>query len=69
MGNLLIIEQTSQFNEAVAALIELEAMKAENSARQYDGMSPAYGEKEFMDLMDRYSLGLNDRIGKQRRFY
>ena len=31
-----------QINEAVSALIELEAMKAENKQRESEGRSPAY---------------------------
>jgi len=51
------------FSQSVAALIRLEAMKAENYRREYQGDAPAYGEKEFDELTNEYVIGSNDVTG------
>jgi hypothetical protein len=45
--------------QAVAAQIEMEAMKAENRRREDQGKSLAYGEEEFASLIDKYGLHHN----------
>lgn len=62
-------QHANQFNQAVSALIELEAMKAENKNRENQGLSPAYGEKDFMNLLDQYDLGYNGCVNKSRNFF
>lgn len=44
----------------VAALIELEGMKAENAVRASKGESPAYGEDAFNNLLKRSGIGFNN---------
>lgn len=57
-----------QINEAVSALIELEAMKADNQQRESEGNSPAYTSEQIMDLQCKYSLDYNSIIDKYREF-
>ena len=52
----------------VAAEIELAAMKAENVAREIAGQAPAYGEKQFMDLISNYSLHHNGLMESLRNY-
>jgi len=44
------------FANAVAAQAEIEGMKSENRLREFQDLSPAYGEKEFMEIIDKYGL-------------
>lgn len=46
-------------SQIAAAMIELEAMKAENQCRQVEGLPPAYREDTFLLLIDKYGLGHN----------
>ncbi len=46
-------------SQIACALIELEAMKAENLARIFDMKAQAYTEKDFMALIDKYYLHHN----------
>ncbi len=62
-------EHAHQLNDVAAALIELESMKAANIQRQSQGLSPAYGEEQFRELLSIYSLGYNENIDKSRRFF
>lgn len=48
-----------QRSMTVGAQIELEAMKSENRLREQNDKAPAYGYKDFMDLIERYELGHN----------
>ena len=57
-----------QINEAVSALIELEAMKADNQQRESEGNSPAYTSGQIMDLQCKYALDYNSIIDKYREF-
>lgn len=57
-----------QFNEAISALIELEAMKAENQQREAEENSPAYTHEVIMDLQRKYALDYNSIIDKYREF-
>lgn len=57
-----------QINEAVSALIELEAMKAENKQRESEDSSPAYTYEQIMNLQSQYSLDYNSIIDKYREF-
>ncbi len=41
------------------ARIELEGMIAENQIRQHRGESPAYVEKDFLDLRDKHGIHHN----------
>mgnify|MGYP001823689767 CR=1 FL=1 len=53
-------QQAAYINaQAVAASVELEAMKAANWMREMQGHTIAYGEEEFLALIDRYGLGHN----------
>lgn len=61
-------EHSLQFNMAVSALIELEAMKAENQSRFQDGLSIAYGEDQIRELLSEYGLGYNGCIEKSRNY-
>ena len=47
------------FANAVAAMIELEGMKAENVIRTHRLESPAYVEDDFVSLIDSHELGYN----------
>lgn len=69
METHVLQEFTRQINEAVAALIEMEAMKAQNMARENEGLSPVYSEIHFRSILDTYSFGYNENIEKMRRFY
>ena len=64
-----MIEHARQFNEAVSVLIELEGMKAENRQRIAEGKSLAYVEDDFLELLNKYSLGYNSCVEKFRNFY
>jgi hypothetical protein len=57
-----------QINEAVSAIIELEAMKAENQQREAEGSSPAYTYDQIMTLQSQYALDYNSIIDKYREF-
>lgn len=61
-------EHSLQFNMAVSALIELEAMKVENQSRLQDGLSIAYGEDQIRELLNEYGLGYNGCIEKSRNY-
>lgn len=71
MSNLTdnVLQQFArQINEAVSALIELEAMKAENQQREAEGSSPAYTYDQIMNLQNQYALDYNSIIDKYREF-
>ena len=57
-------EQSAAFVQAQAAcmLVELEAMKAANKAREQQGLSPCYGEAAFMALIDRWGVHHNGAL-------
>lgn len=57
-----------QINEAASALIELEAMKAENRQREAEAGSPAYTYDQIMNLQNQYALDYNSIIDKYREF-
>jgi hypothetical protein len=48
--------------QTAAALIEMEAMKAANWMREMQGHTIAYGEDEFLALLDKYDLHHNSVI-------
>lgn len=48
--------------QTACMLAELEAMKAANRARQMQDQSDAYGENEFLALIDRYGIHHNGAI-------
>lgn len=48
--------------QAIAAEIEMVSMRAANAERESNGFSPAYGEKAFIDLIDKYGLSHNALI-------
>lgn len=48
--------------QAVAAAIELEAMRAENADRESKGLSQAYDESSFHKLQELYCITHNDVI-------
>jgi hypothetical protein len=41
------------------AEIEMNAMKAENKQRELLGESPAYTERDFMNLIEKHGIGEN----------
>ena len=45
--------------QAVCAMAEIEAMKAENWMREMHGYTIANGEEEFLAVPDKYSLHHN----------
>lgn len=47
------------FAQSVAALAEIEGMKAENMIRESLGHSMAYDHVAFMEVIDRYGLHHN----------
>lgn len=51
------------FSQSVACLCELEAMKAANREREFQGLAPAYGEDQFRGLFDRFTIDYNDVLG------
>lgn len=57
-------EQAAAFVNAQTAcmLVELEAMKAANKRREDQGFSPAYGEEEFLALIDKYGVHHNGAL-------
>lgn len=57
-------EQSAAFVQAQAAcmLVELEAMKAANKRREDQGHSPAYGEEEFLALIDKWGVHHNGAL-------
>lgn len=48
------------FSRTVAALIELEAMRAENQRCAHRGMEVAYGEGTFITMLSRSGIQEND---------
>lgn len=51
------------FSQSVAALAELEGMKAANTERKLNGQSLAYGEDAFNKVAERFGIGANQVIG------
>jgi hypothetical protein len=49
--------------DAVSALIEALGMTAENTIRQRQGKTLAYGDKAFYDVIDQHCLGYNKVAG------
>ena len=47
------------FSQSVAAMAEIEAMKAKNTYRKMRGETIAYDENAFMHVIDQYGLGSN----------
>jgi len=45
--------------QSVAAMAEIEAMKAFNYERAAHGYSPGYGEEAFLDVIEKYGLHHN----------
>lgn len=68
MNENTLIEHAKQINEATSALIEMEAMKAENRQRELNGQSLAWGFADFQCLLETYGLGYNGCIVKLGRF-
>lgn len=50
------------FAQSVAALAEIESMKAVNQIREIQGHAIAYGEKSFLDVIEKYGLHQNSLI-------
>jgi len=48
------------FTQAVCALIELEAMLAENQSREYRNEAIAYPFDEILKLQEKYGIGHNN---------
>jgi hypothetical protein len=68
MSDPYLPEHARQMNDAVSAMIELEAMKAENKVRESRNESPAYYEDNFMNLLEQYQLGYKNNHEKFHRF-
>lgn len=54
-------EQSASFvnSQAACMLVAMEAMKAANERRRQQELSDAYGEDEFLALIDIYGCGHN----------
>lgn len=50
------------FSQAIAAQAEIAGMSAENLLREQQGLSPAYGDEAFAELITRYGLGHNEAL-------
>lgn len=61
-------EFAKQINDAVSALIEVKGMEAENKIREQQGLSLAYDEDAFLNVLRTYGLGYNGNIEKRNRF-
>ena len=55
-------------SQSACALIEMEAMKAENTYREMRGETIAYNEKAFLDLIERYGIHHNAVISMFRSY-
>lgn len=51
------------FCMGVAAMAEIEAMKAENEVRRIRDESPAHGYDEFMAVIERHEIHHNGILG------
>jgi hypothetical protein len=49
--------------QVACANAEIAGMQAENQLRALSGFLPAYGEKEFVAVIERYTIGHNAVIG------
>ncbi len=49
-------------SQVACAMIEMEAMKAENKYREMRGESIGYVEIDFIKLIDKYGIGHNSAI-------
>lgn len=57
------LHNIARVNANVAcALIRLESMKAENTQRERQGLSPSYGEDAFLNIIIEEEIGYNDVI-------
>ncbi|MCB1466598.1 MAG: hypothetical protein KDK08_05500 [Rhizobiaceae bacterium] len=45
--------------QVACMMAELEAMKAENRVREIQGLSPTYGEQQFLALQEKYLVSHN----------
>jgi hypothetical protein len=61
----MTVEETVAYvhSQTACALIELEAMKAENAYRAMRGETQAYSEQAFSDLIVHYGIHHNAVIG------
>ena len=50
-------------SQSIAALAEIEGMKADNMQRDVEGNSMAFRQKDFQDLIERYGIHHNGVIG------
>jgi hypothetical protein len=50
-------------SQATCALIEAMGMQAENANRKYRGEAPAYDEKAFTDLIEKWGIHHNGVLG------
>ena len=51
------------YSQSVAAMCEVEAMKAENHQRCCEGQSQAYDSQAFLLIIYRYGLDCNTVLG------
>jgi len=51
------------FAQSVAALAEIEGMKAENMKRETQKLSMAYDEDSFLAVIARYGINHNSVVG------
>jgi len=54
------------FAQAVAAMAEIEGMKAANASQAMKNDFPLYDEKKFMAVIDEYGLGYNTLMSELR---
>lgn len=62
-------EHAHQFRDAVAAIIEIEAMKARNTQCQLEKEPLTYTEKDFREVAELYGLDYNRNIEASKRFF
>lgn len=58
------IEVCRQANERVAAMMKIEAMKAENDQAKFHHMLPEYDGEDFLKVMEAYGF---DKKGLEKK--
>jgi len=69
MTETALQEHAHQFGEAMAALIKMEGMKAQNDLRKYHGGPPEYLLEDFENVIAEHDLDYNALIEKRRKFF
>jgi len=64
MDNSALRELDYGFNMAINTLVSAMGMFAENMNRENQGLSPAYSEKEFQELLDKNGINHNSVLNR-----